>query len=1443
MLRLAPVRLLAGAALLSTMSFGGCACEEAPTNIVGLAFVSPNPGARIQAADDVDPSTPGVQIAVRLRAVGLNASDDSVTVRLVNKSDVDGSAQEVSLGGDSTSRSGTIEGVTLVSGTNELEATLTHNFGADVVTTANFSVVAPGGPKCRFTQATGGPELVAGATLSDDLDVINAGFQTHIGVSCAGDGVVDGLTVGLNVDGAASALSETLQGGSATFNNVSLPEGAARLTTYVLLDQDQAGTATLELEVDTGRCDVAVTAPVNGTPVLAANDADPSTPEVADVDVVVSSTRCGAGSTVTIPVGAEPVTGAIGDDGSATLRIVLAQSANNQDLQSFTAVVTDQSGSRNQGSSLRQVHLVDTLAPGIEVVGLSADSRTVLTASDDQDGNPLDELTYRLQVRLTNYADVSLVTARVGDDEAGAVSAAPSELGVASLDVRLPAGNQTLTVSTSDAAGNPATATREVEVDITVPVVTLVQPAQSGAVLAAADADPQLEGFQLDCAVSIANFSTISSLDPRVYCELQTLDDQGNATGPWVASALAEPAASDNDTGVGGVRLTLPDGLWGIRAGAVTRGGDGNRALPSEALNLNVDGTAPTITFASPVDGAVVASGSSSIELAITDAEVGQPVTISVNGGAAIDPAPTVDENGRALVENVSWGAQDGVYTITADVSDRAGNPAPQASVSVTLDATAPGVALLGLDGSAGGSVRDVVADGTLNATQNLNLDWGADVSNGFQYGFRVVVTNEPVGQAVTMRLNGAVINGATVDANGATVANFTNNDVGFTLLEGENRVSATVIDRAGNTATADAIVTVTTGQPFVRILTPNDGARTNANPVDVTASSNAAEGASCSVVASLQGQQDVTANASAAANGTIDFGTLNLGAEGAWSLVATCPFQGRDPVVSAASTVTVDQTAPVLTFTGIPQVNGANVYTASDAPDSTQGNRYRRNIVVSAAADGACTVEGANPTATLSVAGGGVSADGIVRTSFAPGDNCSFTFSAVALADEVNDPNSEVTLTVAATDLAGNAGGANVAVVVDRVGPTVSVTDPQNNAQLGAEDDANNFVEGLQYDVDVATTGAAEGSQIALLVDDQVAGTTGAALSATFVGVTLADGQRQISARATDAVGNTETSDVVNVEVDGTAPTIDIFSPGADALFGINEDTNGQLAGFQIVLRMGVQGVQLGTTVQVLDSNDQVIGSGQLAAATIEIPNVTVVEGTQTLTARVDDGINSATDTVSITVDLTRPTISDCTWAGDDGAQQAGFLVFNKAEDADPNTAGWQGSCAATVAGQAENATVTMLTNNPAPNTPAGTGGIVDGTATVAGSLGDGDHTVTLRVADAAGNTNDPGAGMVVRVDVTAPTSAITSPANGATLLASADTDPQTDGLQTTITVSTDAEDGTSVSIRNGDAELATANVANGAASAAVTLPEGAVTLTAVATGAGKLRSRRKTG
>ncbi len=1429
MLRLAPIRALAGAALLGTLSLGGCACEETPTNIVGLAFVSPNPGSRIQVTDDLDPNTPGVQVAFRLRAVGLNATDTAATVSLINKSDVDGVAAEAVLVGNGTTKSASFDAITLVSGTNEIEATLTQTFGSNKVTTANFSVVAPGGPACRFTQAPNGPALNSGATLTDDLDVINAGFQTHVGVACDGEGVVDGLTVGLNVAGAASALSGTLQAGSVVFNNVSLPEGAARLTTYVVLGQDQAGTASLDLVVDTGRCDVSVTSPANGVPILAADDADPSTPDVADVDIVIASSRCGSGSTVTIPVGADSFSGAIGEDGTGTVRIALTQSSDNQDLKSFTVVVSDQSGSRNQGTSLLQVHLVDTIAPSIEVVGLAADSTTVLTAADDQDENPLDELTYRVQVRLTDYADVALVFARVGDDEAGVVSAAPNELGIATMDVRLPAGNQTVTVYASDAAGNQTSVARQVEVDITVPVVTLLQPAQSGAVLANADADPQTEGFQLDCYVSIENFSTISTLDPRVFCELQTLDDQGNATGPWVASALAEPEAREGDIGVGGVRLTLPDGQWGIRAGAVTRGGTGNRAAPSDPLNLNVDGTVPTIAFASPTNGSVINAGNANIELAITDAEVGQPVSVSVDGAPALNPAPTVDQNGRALIENVVWADRDGTYTLTADVSDAAGNPATQASISVTVDSTPPVVTLLGLDGSAEGSVRDIVADGILNATQNINLDWGADVSNGFQYGFRVVVRNEPVGQLVALRLNGALINGVTVDDNGAQVANFNNNNNGFTLLEGVNTVSATVIDNAGNTASSTATLTVTTGQPFVRILAPADGSRTNANQVAVTASSNAADGATCSLVASLQGQQDVSANANAGGDGAIDFGTLNLAAEGSWSLVATCPYQGRDPVNSAASTVIVDQTAPVLTFTGVPQVNGENVYTLADEPDSTLNNQYRKDIVVSAAANGVCTVEGVNPTALLTITGGNVGQNDVVRTRFTAGNDCSFTFENLALADEVNDPNSSVNLAVSTVDLAGNQGVASIALVVDRVGPTVVIDQPVTNAILSADDDANQASPNVQYDVQATARGAVGVAQ--LQVDGQNVAqrnVTGNG-SVEFDNVSFADGTHTVRVSGVDNYNNTGFAESTNVRVDGSAPTLTIFTPGNNQLFGANDDSNPQLGGFQTNVSITIQGVENGTQIQVLVDGVQE-ATGAVAGNFTSIPNVPLTEGTREITVRASDGINTATATVSVTVDLTAPTTTDCVFAGDDGPN-AGIYTFNVAEDGDGQAAGWQGTCATTVTGGQDGSVVRVVSNNPAPNTVVGSAVLQNGAATASISLPDGSHTLTIQATDEAGNVSAAGIGQVARVDTVAPVVSLTSPANGAFLLANQDGDNETPGLQFTVAASSDAEAGTSIVFNANDAQLGTNVIEGGAGSVVATLPEGSVSLTAVST------------
>ncbi|MDE0881017.1 MAG: hypothetical protein OSB21_00325, partial [Myxococcota bacterium] len=1236
--QLASIRALVGAVLLTTLSLGGCSCDPAASSIVGLAYVAPNPGSRIQLSDDLDPATAGVQVLVRLRAVGLNKADSGASVSLRNTSDVDASAVTGSV---TINEQGigvvSFENFTLVSGSNQLEATLSHGFGSDLLTKASFSVVAPGGPTCRFTAAPNGPAIASGVTLSEDLDLINAGFQTHIGVSCAGEGVVDGLTVGLNIAGAAGALDTTLSGGSAVFSSVNLPEGAVRLTTYLLLNQDQAATANVEFTVDTGRCDVAVDSPLNGVAILVSDDVDDSTPSIADVDVVVSSSRCGEGSTVSIAIGGESFDGQVGADGSASLRIELPQSASVSDFQIFDVIVADVSGTRNQGASLRQSHLVDTIAPALEIVGLAVDGSSVLTASDDQDANPLDELTYRLQVRATNFADVDLVFASVDDDDASAVSSPLTDLGIATFDIRLAAGQRSIRVYTNDAAGNPGEDLRSLTVDITVPVVTLLQPAQSGAVLAASDADTDLPGFQVDCAVSVANFSTIAALEPLVFCELQTLAENGDPTGPWVRSATASPEARDGDVGIGGIRLTLPDGFWGIRAGAITRNGTGNEAAPSAALNLQVDGTAPTITFASPTEGVVLNAGNAAIELIVSDAEEGQSVTLSANGGPAFDPAPTVDGNGRVLVEGLTWADQDGPVTLTADVSDRAGNPAVQASVSLRVDATPPGISLVGLDGSSAGAARDIVADGTLNATQNIRLDWGADLSNGLQYGFNVIVTNEALGQVVSLRINGSVINGATVDVGGNHVASFTNNDLGYTLLEGENSVSATVVDPAGNTRTVDALVSVTTGQPFVRILTPNDGAFVNTTTVNVTASSNAAEGAACRLVARLAGQPDINGSAVAAARGALDFGELELLIDGAWALTASCPFAGRDPVDSALSSINIDTRPPQLSFTGIPQVNGANVYTLADPADSTQGNRYRRHITVSAAANGACTLEGINPSALLTVTGGGVDLANIQRTSFSPGDACSFTFDAIALADEVNDASSSVTLAVSVNDLAGNTGTANAAVLVDRVGPSLVISSPANNAQLSTDDDADFLQAGLQYRVSATISGAAAGSNIGLYDGNNLmVEATVESIAPQFPQVTFnPDGPHSLQIRGADSYGNMAQSAVVNIVTDANAPVVNIFRPWEDRIFGIDNDANPQLAGYQVDFIVEVNGVDAGAVLILTNDAQNELGRGTINGPTVSVSGILLGEGQQTINASTTDGINSASDSVNVVIDL----------------------------------------------------------------------------------------------------------------------------------------------------------------------------------------------------------------
>ena len=135
--------------------------------------------------------------------------------------------------------------------------------------------------------------------------------------------------------------------------------------------------------------------------------------------------------------------------------------------------------------------------------------------------------------------------------------------------------------------------------------------------------------------------------------------------------------------------------------GATIQDAAANNANLSAATNYNpagvlqVDTTPPTIainTIASNnIINAAKASAGFTISGTSSGAENGQAVTVNIlnSANSVVDSYATTDQNNAWSVRVTSAQATalaDGSYTVTANVADKAGNPAPQASHALTVD-------------------------------------------------------------------------------------------------------------------------------------------------------------------------------------------------------------------------------------------------------------------------------------------------------------------------------------------------------------------------------------------------------------------------------------------------------------------------------------------------------------------------------------------------------------------------------------------------------------------------------------------------------------------------------------------------------------------------------------------------------------------------------------
>jgi hypothetical protein len=156
----------------------------------------------------------------------------------------------------------------------------------------------------------------------------------------------------------------------------------------------------------------------------------------------------------------------------------------------------------------------------------------------------------------------------------------------------------------------------------------------------------------------------------------------------------------------------LADGTHSITARATDTAG--NTSLVSPALAVTIDTLAPAIAIATIAGDDTVNAGEVAAGFAISGTssglEDGQVASVSI-----VDGANAVVDSCTATVTNNAWSVN-----VTANVADRAGNPASTAARALTVDASAP-------------SLLASISDRELNAGETATVGFAfSDAPLGF---------------------------------------------------------------------------------------------------------------------------------------------------------------------------------------------------------------------------------------------------------------------------------------------------------------------------------------------------------------------------------------------------------------------------------------------------------------------------------------------------------------------------------------------------------------------------------------------------------------------------------------------------------------------------------------------------------------------------------------
>ncbi|MEW3188953.1 Ig-like domain-containing protein [Escherichia coli] len=1172
-------------------------------------------------------------------------------------------------------------------------------------------------------------------TVSGD-DVINAAEKgAELTLSGSTSGVEAGQTVTVTFGGKTYIATVAGDGSWTTTlptaDLSALRDGDATVQASVSNINGNTASATHAYSVD-------ATAPTLAINTIATDDIL-NAAEAGNPLTISGTSTAEAGQTVTVTLNGVAYIGTVQAGGSWSVSVPTADLSNlTASPYTVSASVSDKAGNPATATHGLAVDLtvpvltINTVS-GDDIINAAEHGQALVISGSSTGGEAGDVITITLNSKTyTTTLDAS------GNWSVGVPAADVTALG---------SGPQTITAAITDAAGNSDDASRTVTVNLTSPTIGIntiatddvINATEKGADLQITGTSNQPAGTTITVTLNGQNYTA-------------TTDSSGN----WSATVPASAASA------------LGEANYTVTASVTDTAGNSNSVSHNVLVNSALPGVTINAVATDDIINAAEAGSVQTISGQVTGAAAGDVVTVNLNGK---NYTTTLDASGNwsvgipaADVTALATGSQ----TITASLSDRAGN-SDSTTHDVTVDLSGPTL-----------TINTVSGDDIINNTEKTQDLIISGVSSGLA-----------AGTTVTVMLNGLAYS-ATTDGSGNWSVTVPASAVGA-LGEAVYQISASATDSAGNNGSTTHTVNVESLLPGVIINT--------------VAGDDIINAAEIAVNQTLSGQ--VTGTAAAGDSVTVTLGgnqyIATVQPDLSWSVsvpAADLQALGNGELTISASVTNSANNTGTATHDIVIDANlpGLRVDTVA-GDDVINSIEYTQALVVTGSSTGLAAGAALTVVINSVTYGATVLADGTWSVG-------------VPAADVANWPTGTVNIAVSGTNTAGTTTSISHPVTVNLAAVAITIN------TLSTDDVINAAEKGTDLQLSGTTSGVEAGQTITVIFGGKSYTTTVAADNTWGLTIpaadlaTLPDGAANIQASVSNVAGNNAQATHV-YSVDATAPSVTINTIASDDILNAAE------AGSALTIS-GTSTAEAGQTVTVTlnginySGNVQADGSWSVSVPTGDLADLTA--SPYTVSAAVSDKAGNPTSaTHNLTVDLAAPVVTINTVAGDD--------IINATEHAQAQII----SGSATGATTGNTVSVTIGTTTYTTVLDANGNWSIGVPASVISALAQGDVTITATVTDSAGNSGT--ASHTVSVALGAPILAINTIAvddiinateKGADLSISG-TSNQPAGTQVTVTL-------------NGQNYTTTADASGNwsvtvPASAVGTLGEATYTVTAAAT------------